>query len=160
MYLLKSILYFTCVTNQFFEIIGWMNEVTTNRMTIVITKVIITRSFVRCYQDHAVYYQLARSVCQMLNGTNFHRKGRHWWTHDASNSYIPLFIIWHGEIYAEIGNPRCKQFHLECRSPSWIDSDVTNSNCLHTALPDYSRGVCIHLLNVRSDVSITPGAFC
>ena len=51
-----------------------MNEVTTNRMTIVIIKVIIT-SFVRCYQDHGVYYQLARSVCQKLNGTNFHRKG-------------------------------------------------------------------------------------
>ena len=54
-----------------------MNEVTTNRMTIVITKVIITRSFVRYCQDHAVYYQPARSVCQKLNGTDFHRKGKH-----------------------------------------------------------------------------------
>ena len=123
----------------------WMNEVTTNRMTIVITKVIITRSFVRCYQDHAVYYELASSVCQKLDGTNFHRKRKHRWTHDARNLYISLFIISHGEIYAGIGNPRCKQFHLECRSPSRIDSDVTNNHCLHTALPDYSRGVCIHI---------------
>ena len=139
----------------------WMNEVTTNRLTIVIIKVIITRSFVRCYQDHAVYYQLARSVCQKLKGTNFHRKRKQWWTHGASNSYIPLFIILHGETYAGIGNPRRKQFHLECRSPSCIDSDVTNSsNCLHTALSDYSRCVCIHLLNVRSEVSITTGVFC
>ena len=52
-----------------------MNEVTTNRMTIVIIKVIITRSFVRCYQDHAVYYQLARSVCQKLMAQIFPEKG-------------------------------------------------------------------------------------
>ena len=68
----------------------WLNEVTTNRMTIVIIKVIITRSFVRCYQDHVVYYQLARSVCQKLNGTNFHRKRKHWWTHAVSNLYMAI----------------------------------------------------------------------
>ena len=50
MYLFKLMLYFTCVTTQYFEIDEWSN-VTIHRVTIISIKVIVLKL-------------LARSICQ------------------------------------------------------------------------------------------------
>ena len=125
------------------------------------------------YHDGDSYYKLCPLLsiqpCTYLStknyGTNSHRKGKPWWTHNANDSYSLLSIIWTSKTWQNIrgdGKPMhvvniltlCAVRHLGLIA-TWLTITAFAECCLIT-----HRDVCIHFFNVRFEVFITPGALC